>query len=189
MKDSVAGLSSNDADLSVTPEVGRFDSARQWHRRGGRVRQERFALACGRAAHARSVGAQLAAFSPTTTSEEDQMNNVQLIGRLTKDPEVITTPGEETLCSLRIAVDRMGRRGSTGYVDVTVFGRSGAAAGRVLTEGWLVGVYGQLRFREWESDGVKRNALSVTGNVEFLAAPRHQQDTDDAVDHALEQAA
>jgi len=118
------------------------------------------------------------------------MNNVQLIGRLTKDPEVHTTPGQETLCAMRIAVDRMGPAGTAGYVDVTVFGRSGAAAGRVLTRGWLVGVSGRLRYREWQAaDGTKRNGLSIAGNVEFLAAPRHQDDTEDAIEVALEPAA
>jgi single-strand DNA-binding protein len=118
------------------------------------------------------------------------MNSVQLIGRLTKDPELITTPGQETICALRIAVDRMGLAGRTGYVDVTVFGRSGAAAGRILTRGWLVAVDGRLRYREWEaSDGSKRNGLSIAGHVEFLAAPRQQGDTEDAIDDAFEPAA
>lgn len=113
------------------------------------------------------------------------MNSVQLIGRLTKDPEVHTTADEENLCALRIAVDRMGRGGTTGYVDVTVFGRPGEAAARVLTRGWLVGVTGQLRYREWEtSDGTKRNGLSIGGHVEFLAAPRQQDPTRDALEAA-----
>jgi single-strand DNA-binding protein len=114
------------------------------------------------------------------------MNSVQLIGRLTKDPELITTPGQETICALRIAVDRMGPASSVGYVDVTVFGRSGAAAGRILTRGWLVAVDGRLRYREWETaDGAKRNGLSIAGHVEFLAAPRQQHETDDAIDDAF----
>lgn len=118
------------------------------------------------------------------------MNSVQLIGRLTRDPVVHTTPGQETLCSMRIAVDRMGRGGTTGYVDVTVFGRSGAAAGRILTRGWLVGVSGQLKYREWDApDGAKRNALSISGHVEFLAAPRRQDETEGAIETAMDPAA
>jgi single-strand DNA-binding protein len=110
------------------------------------------------------------------------MNTVQVIGRLTKDPEVHTTAGEETLCVLRLAVDRMGSAGATGYVDVTVFGRPGDAAGRHLSRGWLVGVCGRLYYREWDAaDGSRRNGLSINGNVEFLASPRHESATDEAL--------
>lgn len=110
------------------------------------------------------------------------MNSVQLIGNLTKDPELVTTPGQETICALRIAVDRMGPDGARGYVDVTVFGRSAAAAERILTQGWLVGVSGRLRYREWRAaDGAQRSGLSIAGAVDFLAPPRRQDVADDAV--------
>ena len=36
------------------------------------------------------------------------MNSVELIGRLTKDPELPMSNGGEPVCSLRLAVDRMG---------------------------------------------------------------------------------
>lgn len=106
------------------------------------------------------------------------MNTVQIIGRLTKDPEVHTTAGEETLCAMRLAVDRMGPAGSVGYVDVSVFGRPGAACAQHLTRGWLVAACGRLRYREWETqDGAKRSGLAISGDVEFLAAPRAQSET------------
>lgn len=101
------------------------------------------------------------------------MNAIQLTGRLTKDPELRATSDGITVCKLRLAVDRMGRQSSTGYVDVATFGKPAQACGQVLTKGWLVAVDGYLAYNEWESvDGAKRSGHSVVGHVEFLAAPK-----------------
>jgi single-stranded DNA-binding protein len=86
---------------------------------------------------------------------------------------VIALDNGSSVCVLRLAVDSMGRGGETGYVDVSTFGKPGEAAGRVLSKGWLVAVDGRLDYRHWVADdGANRSAISVIGNVEFLAAPR-----------------
>jgi single-strand DNA-binding protein len=113
------------------------------------------------------------------------MNTISLTGRLTRDPELRELPQVGWVCELRLAVDGMGRGREAGFIDVAVFGKPGEAAARVLSQGWLVAVYGRLAFREWEvPDGGKRAAYSVTGNVEFLSAPRSSQEpaTADAAD-------
>jgi single-strand DNA-binding protein len=100
------------------------------------------------------------------------MNTVQLTGRLTRDPELVRLDNT-TVCHMRLAVENMARGSETGYVDVSAFGKPGEAAARVLSKGWLVAVDGRLDFRRWVADdGQNRSALSVIGNVEFLAAPR-----------------
>lgn len=100
------------------------------------------------------------------------MNTITVTGRLTRDPELRTT-SHDSICSMRLAVDRMGRGNETGYIDVTAFGASGEAAAKVLTQGWLVAVSGRLEYREWQTtDGAKRSGHSIIGHVEFLAAPK-----------------
>jgi single-strand DNA-binding protein len=106
------------------------------------------------------------------------MNAVQITGRLTRDPELRELAQNATVCEIRLAVDSMGRAREAGFVDVTVFGKPGEAAARVLAKGWLVAAYGRLAYREWTAaDGVKRAAHSIVGNVEFLAAPRSSATT------------
>jgi len=99
------------------------------------------------------------------------MNNVNLIGHLTKDPELKATRSG-AVCQLRLAVDNPGRGGEPGeptYVDVATFGKHAEACGAHLAKGRLVGVSGRLVFREWEAkDGSKRSAHSVRGSVQFL---------------------
>jgi len=101
------------------------------------------------------------------------MNTVTITGRLTQDPKLRSTPAGTSVCQLRLAVDRMARNDETGYVNVTCFGNSAEAAGKVLSKGWKVGVEGRLDYHEWEpGDGPKRSAIEIIGRVEFLAAPR-----------------
>ena len=101
------------------------------------------------------------------------MNSVHLTGRLTRDPELRQLPNGGSVCSLRLAVDRMGRGEEPGYIDVDAYGAQGEACAQVLTRGWLVAVAGRLQHREWETqDGAKRSGLTAVGHVEFLTAPK-----------------
>ena len=107
------------------------------------------------------------------------MNTVQLIGRLTRDPELHATADAGPVCGLRLAVDRMGRGGEVGYINVTVWGKSAQACAEHLSRGWLVGVAGRIEYREWSAqDGSKRSGHTIVGSVDFLAAPRAEQTTE-----------
>ncbi len=107
------------------------------------------------------------------------MNTITLTGRLTRDPEVRELESGTTVCELRLAVDGLGRHREVGYIDVASVGNGAAAAGRVLTKGWLVAVDGRLEHHEWEHEGVTRRAHQVVGHVEFLAAPKGAEDEPD----------
>jgi single-strand DNA-binding protein len=102
------------------------------------------------------------------------MNNVNLIGRLTRDPELKEIGGGRSVGELRVAVDNPGRGGEKSeptYVDVSTFGGQAEACATHLAKGRQVAVSGRLVFREWRGrDGSKRSAHSVRGRVEFLGA-------------------
>ena len=104
------------------------------------------------------------------------INSVILIGGLTRDPELRSLSDENSGCKLRLAVDGMGQGGTTGYVDVDVFGKSADNCAEYLTKGRLVGIKGRLQWREWESEGGgRRQAHSVVADsVQFLGGPREQ---------------
>ncbi|MEZ5126348.1 MAG: single-stranded DNA-binding protein [Thermoleophilia bacterium] len=105
------------------------------------------------------------------------VNVVVLVGNLTRDPEMRTTPGGTTVCHLRVAVNDRVKNQNTGewgdrpnYFDVDVFGALGDQCGQWLSKGRQVAVEGKLRWREWEAqDGQKRSAVSiVANNVQFI---------------------
>lgn len=98
------------------------------------------------------------------------------VGHLTKDPELRELSSGKTVCELRLAVDGMGRNREVGYVNVNVYGNSGEAAAKHLTQGWKVAFDGRLEFAEWDGKDGKRHDYTAVGNVEFLAAPRAREE-------------
>src|SRR5205085_12213329 len=71
---------------------------------------------------------------PPDPHKEARMNRINLTGRLTRDPELVSLPDSETVvCRMRLAVDGMAPSRDTGYIDVSTFGKPGEAAASVLS--------------------------------------------------------
>lgn len=102
------------------------------------------------------------------------MHSVQITGRLVRDPE-LRPVGDETVCVARLAVDRMGRGGTTGYIDVAVWGKPGEACVEHLRKGRLVAFHGRLEYREWDDNGSRRSAIAAVGSIEFLPDGRRDE--------------
>jgi single-strand DNA-binding protein len=98
------------------------------------------------------------------------MNNVTLIGRLTKDPELQERNGTK-VCDLRIAENG---NGTTLYIDVATFARQAEVCNEHLSKGRLVAIAGRLRYSEWNAkDGSKRSRHTIVANtVRFLDGKR-----------------
>jgi single-strand DNA-binding protein len=100
------------------------------------------------------------------------MNSVQLIGRLTHEPDPGHTPSGTPVTTFRLAVDRGGRDGAD-FVTVKTWERLAEASAEHLTRGRRVAVQGRLAHEEWTgSDGRRAERLTVVANrVEFLDSP------------------
>lgn len=104
------------------------------------------------------------------------INRVTLTGRLTKDPESHTTSNENTITTLRVAVNNRKKQAdgswgeAPGFYDVKVFGHQAAACAEHLTKGRQVAVDGRLDWSEWEDkEGNKRQSVQiVASDVKFL---------------------
>lgn len=98
------------------------------------------------------------------------MNQVILIGRLTKDPEIRT--GQATICSFTLAIDRPAKDGEkkTDFPRVTAFGKTAENCGRYLKKGRLVGVQGRLQTGSYtDKNGATVFTTDVIAErVEFL---------------------
>lgn len=96
------------------------------------------------------------------------MNNVNLIGRLTKDPE-LSERGDTKVCDVRIAVNGTGDKAPPLFIDVATFKGQAEACAKYLSKGSRVSVSGALRYSEWDKDGQKRAKHSVLAReVRFL---------------------
>lgn len=103
------------------------------------------------------------------------INQVILMGNLTRDPELRTTPGGQSVCSFSIAVNRswQGQDGqlqeAVDYFDITAWGKLGELVNQYLRKGRKALVQGRLSQRSWEQDGQKRNKVEVVASdVTFL---------------------
>ena len=99
------------------------------------------------------------------------MNNVALIGRLTKDPELRYTANNFPMCSFTLAIDRQGKEEKkTNFIPVKVLGKTAENVSKFLSKGKLAGVEGEIQTDSYEAkDGSKRYTWEVLAyRVEFL---------------------
>ena len=107
------------------------------------------------------------------------INRVVITGNLTRDPELGSTGGGTSVCSLRVAVNTRRKDNSTGewvdkpnYFDVTVWGMQGENCAQYLAKGRPVAVDGRLEWREWQDkEGNKRQSVDIIADsVQFLGS-------------------
>lgn len=102
-------------------------------------------------------------------------NQVTLLGNLTRDPEVRTTPNGQEVCNFSLALNRSYKdaqgqwQEATDYIDVVAWGQLGVRVAQYCMKGKQVLVSGRLQSRQWEQDGQKRTKIEVLANdVTFL---------------------
>ena len=113
------------------------------------------------------------------------MNNVILIGRLTKDPELRYTSNTQTAVSrFTLAIDRpvaSGQERQADFIRITVFGKQAEAVDRYLKKGSQAAISGRIQTGSYDGkDGKKVYTTDVVANsVEFLTKPNsggHQEE-------------
>lgn len=105
-------------------------------------------------------------------------NMVVLMGNLTRDPELRTTPNGQSVCSFSLALNRSYKNAdgdwqeATDYIDVVAWAALGERAAQYLSKGRAALVNGRLQSRSWEQDGQKRSKVEVVAqDVTFLGGP------------------
>lgn len=102
------------------------------------------------------------------------INQVILMGRLTRDPEVRTTTTGKTITSFSLAVDRGGQDDQADFFEVTAWEKLGELVSQYLSKGRRCLVQGRLRQDSWDDKetGKKRSKVEVVAtDVTFLDGP------------------
>lgn len=100
------------------------------------------------------------------------MNNVMLIGRLTRDPEMrYTAETQMAVTRFSIAVSRPGKDKGADYPNIVVFGKTAENCEKWLKKGRQVAIQGRIQTGSYEkSDGTKVYTTDVIADrVEFLS--------------------
>jgi single-strand DNA-binding protein len=102
------------------------------------------------------------------------INQVTLVGRLTKDPEARKTMEGKSVLSVTIAVNRP-YKNQQGQIDAdfvlcTIWNRAADNTEKYCRKGSVVGVTGRIQTRYFENDQGKRTYITevVAENVRFL---------------------
>ncbi len=103
------------------------------------------------------------------------LNQVTLMGNLTRDPELRQTPTGQNVTSFSLALNRSYKAAdgewqeATDYIDIVCWGPLAERVSQYLSKGRRCLVQGRLQSRNWEQDGVKRSKVEVLANdVTFL---------------------
>lgn len=102
------------------------------------------------------------------------LNQVTLMGNLTRDPELRQTPTGQSVASFSLALNRSYKQDdewkeATDYIDIVAWGKLGEQISEHLKVGSKALVSGRLQSRSWEQDGVKRNKVEVLAlDVTFI---------------------
>ena len=94
-------------------------------------------------------------------------NKVILMGNLTRDPEVRSTPSGQSVANFTLAVNRTWRgadgsnQESVSYIDCVAWGKTGEVIAQYIQKGRALLVSGRLDQRSWEQDGQKRSKIEV----------------------------
>jgi single-strand DNA-binding protein len=104
------------------------------------------------------------------------LNQVNLIGRLGKDPIIRTLPDGGAVANMSLAINKSFKTadGTTvekvEWVNIVTFGKLAEVCGDHLKKGRLVFGSGELRTRDWtDKDGIKRYSTEVVCNtIRFL---------------------
>ena len=101
------------------------------------------------------------------------MNRVVLVGRLTKDPELRTTPSGVTVCNFAVACDRrfvkQGEERQADFINCIAWRQTGEFVSKYFVKGNRIALDGSIQTRSWDDkNGNKRYATEVVvDHVEF----------------------
>lgn len=109
------------------------------------------------------------------------LNNVVLLGRLTRNVEVRYTSNEKAVGNFTLAIQRRYKNANgeydTDFIDCTIFGKTAETLSKYSKKGDLIGVEGNLQKRVYEDKEKKKHYVTevMIDNITFL--PKQKQET------------
>jgi single-strand DNA-binding protein len=111
------------------------------------------------------------------------MNCVNLIGRLTKDPDIKYTQTNNTaIANFTLAVNRrFTKEGqpTADFINIVAWGKTGEFCSKYFQKGMQVAIQGRIQTRNWEDDqGQKHYATEVIAEQCFFADSKKENQND-----------
>ena len=110
------------------------------------------------------------------------MNQVVLMGRLTRDPELRHTQTGTAVASFTLAVDRGfapkdGGERQTDFIDIVAWRNTAEFVSKYFTKGQMAAVTGRLQIRDWmdKENNKRRSAEIIAENVYFTESKKNRE--------------
>lgn len=111
-------------------------------------------------------------------------NQAIVMGNLTRDPELRTTPSGQSVASFAVATNRSWndpsgeKKDSVEFHDIVAWGKLGELVANYMTKGKKVLVVGRLQTRQWEgTDGSKKQRTEIVAtDINFVGGPSDMPD-------------
>lgn len=106
------------------------------------------------------------------------LNHVNLMGRLTRDPELRYTQANTPVASFTLAVERDLKNASgeyvTDFIDCVAWSHTGEFVSKHFFKGNMMAVSGRLQIRDWtdRDNNKRRSAEVVVDNVYFCESAK-----------------
>ena len=111
------------------------------------------------------------------------MNNIQLLGRITKDLELKTTTSGKSVCSFDIAVTRKFNKEITDFIPCVAWDKTCETMCKFVKKGQLIAIDGSLYTRKYEDkNGNNRTAYEVNVNNFYFAESKKTSNVDISAD-------
>lgn len=109
------------------------------------------------------------------------VNNLTIIGRLTRDPESSIVGEDRALCKFSIANNPGKDENAVCYFDVTTWGKVAESCGQYLKKGSQCVIIGRIQQERWKDKETEktRSKVTITANsVQFIGGkPQSENDS------------
>ena len=111
------------------------------------------------------------------------LNQISIMGRMTRDPELRSTQSGKSVASFTLAVERDFKSQSgekeTDFVDCVSWGQTGEFVSKYFTKGSMAIVNGRLQLRDWtDKEGNKRRSAEIVVSSVYFGESKRAQDTE-----------
>lgn len=109
------------------------------------------------------------------------LNQVSIMGRLTRAPELRHTQAGMPVAAFTLAVERDFKDGNgdkqTDFIDIVAWRQTGEFVSKYFTKGQMAAVSGRLQIREWtDREGSKRRSAEVIADHVYFAESKRSRE-------------
>lgn len=106
------------------------------------------------------------------------INRVVLVGRLTKEPEIIMTPSGAKVCQYTLAVNRNRKadgQPEADFINCISWNKTAELMNQYLSKGALIGIEGRIQTRNYDDNSGRKVYVTevITDSVQFLESKQN----------------